>query len=918
VVFSLAHPQALLALVVPGLAILVWLRLPPPLNRGRARLSLGLRLAILLCLVLAISGLQWERVPQWQTLLVLADRSASLGGSSEAERQAVLELIDKRTGEDRVGVISFGREAVVEVPPDRSPAFTDFATHPNPNYTSVESALRLAGSLILGDTRRHVVVVSDGRQNLGDAVTQARLLHSQGVRVDALPVQVPTGPEVRVEAVRAPAAVPRGGRAQARVVLDSNVETPAQLRVYLDRALIYDAPVAVTVGETEVSVTLPPAEPGFHSIRAVLDPARDTFAENNVGEALMQVLGTQRVLVVEGIAGAAGNVIRALRAASLEATVIAPDQVPRAVADLAGYQAVALVDVPASALGPERMQAIQAGVRDLGMGLAAFGGPDTFGPGGFAATPLEAALPIDMQISEQLQKPPIAVVLVLESMESPQSDSIMKGAVRAVIDQLSARDYVGVTNAMTQGLVIPLQRVTDKKKIQDAIEGLQFGDPGSYAPWLNAAADALAAQSGTSKHMIVLGDGDTQDEYTALVTRIAARGITVSAIGIPDQFMGANNPQVIAQMRSIATAGKGRFYSSNSAADVPQLLLKETQTGLKPWIVEQRFRPTLVAPSAVLAGLDLAGFPAIDGYVASTAKAAAEVVLRSPQRDPILAQWQYGLGRAVAWTSDTQGRWTADALRWPDSGRLLANLVAWTLPLAGDPALQVETSLAGDQGHVIAQLADAPPDSSVVASIVSPDLRAIEIPLQTTGPGRFEGNFPAEQVGSYLLRVNASSGGKVQHAATAGIAVAYSPEYRYLGTDLRFLEELARAGGGSVLASPAAAYKVALPPVRVHLPLFFWLLALAVLLLPFDVAARRLIFRAADAELWAALVRRGAGVPAAAEPTLARLRDRLDRVRTARRVATDGEQPPEAPDAPPATPDSDLAARLLERRRKKP
>jgi uncharacterized membrane protein len=700
------------------------------------------------------------------------------------------------------------------------------------------------------------------------------------------------------------------------VVLDSNVETPAQLRVYLDRALVYDAPVAVTVGETEVSVTLPPAEPGFHSIRAVLDPVRDTFAENNVGEALIQVLGTQRVLVVEGHAGAAVNVIAALRAASLEATVIAPDQVPRAVADLAGYQAVALVDVPAPALGAERMQAIQAGVRDLGMGLSAFGGPDTFGPGGFAATPLEAALPIDMQISEQLQKPPIAVVLALESMESPQSDAIMKGAVRAVVDQLSARDYVGVTNAMTPGMAIPLQRVTDKKKIQDAIEGLQFGDPPSYAPWLTAAADALAAQSGTSKHMIVVGDGDTQDEYTALVTRIVARGITVSAIGIPDNFM--QGPQVMAQMRSIATAGKGRFYTSNSAADVPQLLLKETQTGLKPWIVEQRFRPTLVAPSGVLAGLDLAGFPAIDGYVASTAKAAAEVVLRSPQRDPILAQWQYGLGRAVAWTSDTQGRWTADALRWPDSGRLLANLVAWTLPLAGDPALQVEASLAGDQGHVIAQLADAPPDSSVVASIVSPDLRAVEIPLLTTGPGRFEGNFPAEQVGSYLLRINASSGGKVQHAATTGIAVAYSPEYRYLGTDLRFLEQLAHAGGGTVLANPAAAYKVALPPVRVHLPLFFWLLALAVLLLPFDVAARRLIFRAADAELWAALVRRGAGVPAAAEPTLARLRDRLDRVRTARRAATDGEQPPGTPDAPPAAPDSDLAARLLERRRKKP
>ncbi len=909
-VFSLTHPALLLALAAPLLAIAIWRRLPPPLGRGQARLALALRLVVLVLIVLALAGLRWESTPDAQTLVVLADRSASIGGAGDQERQAVLRLIEARRGQDQLGLISFGREAVVESPPDRRPAFTDFGTHPNPNYTNVEAALRLAASMMPGDTRRHALLLSDGRQNIGDAITEARLLRSQGTRLDVLPVVVETGPEVRVDAVRAPAAVPPSSRAQVRVLLESNVETPARLRIYNDRALVYDQAVTVQPGETEVTLTLPPAEAGFHTIRAVLDPERDTYAENNVGEALMQVLGTQRVLVVEGQPGAAANVAQGLSAASLEATVVTPAALPRTVGELAAYQSVVLVDVPAGALGTEKMQALQASVRDLGLGLAAFGGPDAFGPGDYAGTPLEALLPIDMEISEQLQKAPIAVVLALESMESGEADTVMRSAAQAVIEQLSARDYVGVTDAQTSGLVIPLQRLTDKKKIRDAIGTANFGDPQSYAPWLTAAGDALATLPSATRHIIVLGDGDTGDRYDQLVAGLVARGITVSAIGIDVH----RQAQFMEQMRSIATAGKGRFYQSSDATEIPQLLLKETQQGLKPWIVEERFRPTPVAPSGALAGVDLASFPALDGYVASTAKSASEVVLRSRQRDPVLAQWQYGLGRVIAWTSDTQGRWTGDLLRWPEAGHLLAGVVAWTLPLTSDPGINVQTSLAGDQGHVIAEVRDAPDDARVTATIVGPEQAAVEMPLLSTGPGRFEAEFRADQVGTYILRVVESSRGQTEHATTAGMAVAYSPEYRFLGPDRHFLEELARAGGGTLLADPAAAYRVPLPALRVPRSLAFWLLGLAVILFPLDVAARRLVFRRGDAAAWTALVRRRP-VPAAAEATLARLRDRLEQHRAGRRRGDDAA--PDEPQAPDRSPEEEaLAARLLQRRKK--
>ena len=87
--------------------------------------------------------------------------------------------------------------------------------------------------------------------------------------------------------------------------------------------------------------------------------------------------------------------------------------------------------------------------------------------------------------------------------------------------------------------------------------------------------------------------------------------------------------------------------------------------------------PLLSHPHPILTGLS--SFPQLTGYVATTPKAAAQIVLASQLDDPVLAVWQYGLGRVVAWTSDALGLWTANWLQWSDAARWWANLVTWTI-----------------------------------------------------------------------------------------------------------------------------------------------------------------------------------------------------------------------------------------------
>ena len=874
--FDLTRPVFLGAGVVSLAAIfLIWRRLAPPLAPRRARASLALRAVIVVLLTSALAGFELQTTPASQSLIIVADLSASVQNAQDTELATVQRILALRQGDNRAGVVSFARDPQVEVNASTDPRFGSFQSQPNPHYTDVASALQLAGSILPADARRHIVLVSDGRANLGDAVSEARILQAEGVRVDTVAVNVPVGPEVLVDRLNTPRSIAAGERADASAVIVSNTSTAATVRWYLDHTLVNTTQLDLTAGETTVTQMVQPAQPGFHSVQAVIDPTVDTYAENNVGEALIQVVGPARALLVEGTPGGAASLESVLHSTGILTTTVAPGQMPRSSADLAAYSTVVLVNVPASSLGTDAMALLQAVTRDLGLGLVVIGGSDSYGPGGYAGTSLETALPVQILLPQNTQKPPVAVMLVLESSEGQQGDQIIRGAAEGVIDQLTPRDSVGVTNG--QGtIVVPLTQLTDKTAVKKQIDSMALGDPPSYQPDLVAADAQLVKSTAALKHIIMLGDGDPfYVTPQSLVEGIHSHGITVSTVAV-----GANGNEA-SVMQAIATWGHGRFYQSNTLQDVPQIFLKETNEALKPWIVEGNITPHLSSLAEVLPGVPLDSFPALTGYVATTPRAAADVVMTSPQGDPLLATWQYGLGRVVAWTSDAQGRWTAALLTWASANRFFGDLVRYSLPQSADPALQVDTQVQGDHTHL---LVTSPASSGevVTVSAVTPDLSDTTISLSSTGPGRFEGDLKTDQVGSYLLRVTDSVGGAVKHTSTIGLVVPYSPEYLSLGTDQATLTAIARAGGGVLLTDVASMFNLSVPSVHAVQPIGELLLVIAILLFPLDVALRRLVFSAEDLPVWRAALKRPPAAALPAEATVSRLRERVSDVRAAR------------------------------------
>ena len=186
-------------------------------------------------------------------------------------------------------------------------------------------------------------------------------------------------------------------------------------------------------------------EPNFYTFTAEFVPDKDSGdrrAINNVAEGFTHARGTAQVLLIEGTAGEHVELVRALREKKLEVTtLVAPkidgggavggDPLPTDLAQLQPYDTVILANVPKDAFTEAQHQLLESNVHDMGAGLIMLGGRDSFGAGGWMNTPVEKALPVDMQIKALKVQGIGAMVLIMHASEIPEGNYWQKVVAKA-------------------------------------------------------------------------------------------------------------------------------------------------------------------------------------------------------------------------------------------------------------------------------------------------------------------------------------------------------------------------------------------------------------------------------------------------------------------------------------------------------
>lgn len=841
--FHFTHPLWLIALA-PALAWVVWLAVKSDVQTAKWRrwTSGSIRVLVLLAVVLAIAGLQWLRPVEGMNVFFLLDRSDSIpSAQQDAAKEQVNKFAAKKELVDKGGVIVFGTGAAIEFSPNAAVKVEKIQAVVNTERTDLGAAIRLGTAGFPETGQKRIVLLSDGNENIGDAMNALVAARSLGVSLDVLPVGVARANDLSVQKLGLPANLKKGTAFEAKIFVQADHPTPATVRLYRNDQYLGEQQVQLESGKNLLTFPQKLTEPGFYNYDVRVEAKDDVLPQNNRASAFTFVRGEPRLLLVSSEADQDVTLATALKSMKMEVRTISPAQFPSSLAELQDYDSIFLCNINAGDLGRDNQKLIESAVRDFGVGLVAIGGDQAFAAGGYRNTPLETTLPVSMELDSKKVLPSGAVVLVMHGMEFANGNQVARDCAQGVLAALAPQDQMGVI--LWDGKerwLFPLTKVGDRKALSAQIAGMNQGDMASFQGVLEKTHEALKKSTSNLKHVIIFSDGDPGAPSDSLLQAMANDKITISTVLISGHFP----PDTMIKM---ADMGRGRFYHVTDPSQLPQIFLKETAVILKSAIYEEPFKPQVRAASEVIRGIGANEYPQLLGYVATTPKPRAETPLWTHQGDPLLAHWQYGLGRAVAWTSDAKPRWAKTWLAWEKYRQFWVQTAQWSLRRTENADFTTDVSLEKGDGIINVEALDQQGNYrnflNLQAIVVSPKGERVVVPVRQSGPGHYEAKFPTKEAGTYAVNVVEMDGAKVVAQQTAGASINYSPEFSVPEPNYNLLRRLAEAGGGKVLDLKNAADNPFLHNrVKTFQPrdLWEWLLKFAVILFVLDVGFRRI------------------------------------------------------------------------------
>lgn len=819
--FPLSFDQPFALILLPVAWAGFWFvasRSRAPLDRQQRRQSLIVRLILASLIVLAMAHPHWLVQTDRLTVLFLMDQSDSIRPDQRgASNRYVANALKQKASADRAGVIVFGRTPNLETSPSDEIDFTGSHASVDSSATDIQAALTDAAGAFPSDAGKKIVLISDGRENSGDASAEIARLRSEGVAVDVAPVDLSRSapPEASLDAMKLPEQVQKAAPFTIRLIASTNVAQNAVIALKQDGRLLSTRQIALKPGKNVAAFTVREDAEGAHRYEAVLNAPYDSIPQNNVAVGVVEVRGRPRVLYVADPGSSGAQALKgALKGQGIDVDVIAPPAAPTNVVGWQAYDSVLLSDVPASEFSPVQLQTLHDSVRDFGSGLGMIGGPNSFGAGLYGGTPIETALPVLMRPKNENQVPPVAVVIVLDASGSmsAREDGVEKVQLAAqaavnLMRSLQPQDQVAVIAVTeTPTTVAPLQPASDALKAQSEISSLEAGGGGIYCRTGLAAAYAMLESTRFAvRHVIMCADTTDSEEQGGCVALAAqeyqTNHITTSMLGI-----GAWGDPHVKFQKAVAAAGHGEMQAIAHAADLPAMFERDVQSMKGAMYIEKPTQVVATPGDPVTAGVAFDTAPPLLGYNVSTAKPDAVVPLRASRSgDVVLAYRQYGLGRTFAFTGDDRAHWAARWLSWPDYSRFWAQAVRWSLKNEAANGLQAAVDNEDGRGHLVVD--DLSPSGNYVdgdhltAAIAAPEGRTTAVNLAQTAPGRYEATFDATDTGLYLASVRDIDRPGVR--AAVGLATSYSPEYRNIPPNIPLLTLLSQQTGG-VFQQPAS------------------------------------------------------------------------------------------------------------------
>lgn len=840
----------LLWLTIPVLWVMIHRSFMKAGSRRYKIITGGLRTLLLLLLGIILADPVMKTHTDRVNLFFCLDASSSM---DQEDRTRAEEFIRDSAGHmekgDSAGLILFGKRALLDTPLREDFQLKSIRSDPDPDLTNISDALQMAIGRFPQKGENRIVLFTDGNENMNHSLDTAQLAGSLGMKI----LPVPLGSrsrrkEIFIREVRTPPLVPLETAFQVRIEITASGSGRGDLILFRDGTLLTAQGIGVQPGNNVFTFSDMLEEARLHSYRAVIHFPEDGFFQNNEGLSYTRSIQRSRVLYLTEDKNMSTPATKTLTLQGLHPVIRGMDEFSGSLEEILEYEAVVLDNVSGRTLSFGTMENLKRYVRDLGGGLIMIGGDKSFGAGYYGKTPLEEALPVYMDVPTDVKFSGLCIIYIIDKSASMVTDysgksklEMAKIAAFSSIEMLNPNDHVGIMVFDSQfEWLVPVTRARERQAIADRLSRVKEGGGTILYPALERAFQVLQRFESQRKHIIILSDGETDKaDFESLVRNMGKEGISVSTVCI-----GSHSD--VELMRSISRWGGGRYYYTDRPEQIPNIFTGETEIVKRKIITEKVLQPRVQNPNEIVQGMK-DPFPVLHGLVVTYPKPGADVVVRTME-GPLLTAWRYGLGRSAAFASDLSGRWGKEWLRWEHYGRFISQMVKWTQRKEAEERYVPHIHRKGERGtftvDVLTKKNEYVNNRDLWVKATFPSGGSRNMELDQVSPGRYQCDFPAEEIGGYYFTLFEQSPYDTQSTRVFGFGIPYTDEFRVMGINHHLLERLAAVTGGEVLEPdriPANLFRAASEAREYDRALWPFLVVISLLLLLADVAARKLI-----------------------------------------------------------------------------
>ncbi|MCA9015901.1 MAG: VWA domain-containing protein, partial [Planctomycetaceae bacterium] len=334
------------------------------LSKGRALAALVSRFLMLGLFVMLIAEPRSVRIRDVISVVYAVDLSDSIGESSvDSALEFVTKTVTEKPQTDEAGLVVFGRNSAVELPPRVSFPFEALNSRIDRDATNLQQTLSLAAAMLPEENRGRIVLISDGTETEGSISQILEELKSRDIAVDVLPIQYEYDKEVWLENLELPRFVKLGENYEAAVVLSSLKDGSGKLVLRENGEPIYEEEVSFKAGKNRFVVPIYLRNAGYYEYSATIETKRDEdqIRENNTVLNYIYVAGEGKVLVVTNPGGDDRDwqsLVKAIREGERNVDTISAYEFPSDSLSLMPYDAIIFVNVPADAFNVIQLKAV--------------------------------------------------------------------------------------------------------------------------------------------------------------------------------------------------------------------------------------------------------------------------------------------------------------------------------------------------------------------------------------------------------------------------------------------------------------------------------------------------------------------------------------------------------------------------------